>query len=1634
MPKLGQALLSLGKLIGLLDQSGAVSWVWFGAPQKTLSNVATNRTELGPLMRALLNSDDGPTVLVGTNLWVPLAVGPVHVGLAWTPNDDLRLGLGVKAGGDDFGVAVLARLLKVPGDPQVSELGAVQFSGELPKPEFLTSASIDGSVEVGSTSSFGLTVANAVPEKKALVLESDELIWDCLRLVVFVLQSWVQAETNDPFLARLNEHLFPMLGKPESDIKAFPLFDGMGTLPKFEPWAGSVLTLEGNAAGALTFLWHARALITGNEDPDFLEGSLWFPLTAGSGAVDGQPPVGGKGKPFEDSITGAFIGITLNSSVPTLALRLRKDSNDVTIALAAAQTPSGITRPKVKAKDLDALEAFFASQETEPLDYKNGLLTILSGTASSKVEGFDGSYKLGLLLVKEKPVGYSLAPPNGPTIDVPPGDIDGKKLLGLVVLWVVNALSAEESVEVQSVMKALGTVIAKSLDPAKSPDPMALLRALAPLLNKGLNSPAELNVAGNSLLATASLGPLAVGPGSNPPIHLGRMYVEAHYPESEFIISLSDLRLGPKSPGVSPDGLLGALLPDLRQVPGFSLKSAYNGTNKAFTLSGGGKVPIQRTLGPFEIAALLVAVDKEWLTVGIDLSFELAALRITAFELGVRYPFDDKKAPDPFLHGLGLSFDSGAVKLSGMFGAVGKAGATDYVGGAVVSVADSFELSAIGGYTQVQGQPASLFLFGSLVTPLGGPPWCFVTGIAGGFGYNRALPPPGLLARHPFLQVMSGELELGGDAMSALEKLSGAFQVQEGQHWVAAGLQFVSFGFINGKLVLALGMGSRFSLTLSGTAAFGINPVAYFELGFEATADADHLLVLASISPNSYFIDPDLFNLRGDFALGVWYGGHHAGDFLLSIGGYHRHFTPPTHYPDLSPVGVKAMYGVLRLSVEGFFACTPRALMGGAKVSLSGEFAGIGAGLEVGMEVYIEWEPFLIQATLKVTVWFEFWGRHEVGVALEIHTPPFGGLATIDAAVTSFEIDFGEALERPPPPALHQFLTKQLGIPARWHKLGAAVERFNSATAAGLLRVDVLSGRAVEAPAPTSAEQEGLGKSRIAVNAEFSFSVSTNLPLGDPLALESPATVQGNVNLPLCNTTNLTSKLTIGGPKISSAKIDWQADLFPAATFGPPIEPSQADEPDAASAIAAESTEKPVVALYDRAVVTYRAKTDPVEDDAGNLGAEVRALEREDSLPGEDYPLPLGWPEHEEKKPVFGTSRPTYLLGAVPAGAGLISSAPTRSRREHALASLRSRRPRPLRVSTTTGALQRIPRPPRFPAMTVAGPPAAAPLISPPMSPLRRRELFAVSLRVLPITSPVTRPRQRLETRSRAPGLARRDVRVPVGAEQPFSTSLTVTAGRAVVVDLSGDGLGRGHLALNGRQTVRVVFLGSAGEFISDNYVTGDGAIRIPSSGRRAVLVGEGFDPPLADSAGASPSAPMRSVGIEHDSVLLAVGPKVMAGHGCVVDIRAEAPQARSLLDSVPGFVALGSATNVRLFLPPLRRGWSAVLRVAPRVADPGPASDQVHWLSVDATLRHLHPVISPDETALVMGVEASTRWSLDVDLSPRWRLVGVALSPGQPRELARLLSTRSAWDLVDDRFGTVPRAVPSTNVTLEVG
>ena len=1732
MPKFEVALLSFGKLIGFMDTDGVFNFTWFGDPKgNSFKGIAANREQIGQILRALLDRDasDSPSFDAAAGLrWEALSpFSGADVGFIWNEDtaDPLQIGLGARTeipiSDKELALSVLARLLKITSLGDVSaELGKIRFAGSFPVPDFLQSASLAGEYDDGLT--FTLTAADS-NGNRVLSLATPltapataALPWDAARLATFVLRAWLRQQAAESpvgppknFFRRVDDHFFPMLGDPPSVIHPFPLLaDPMGTVPSFDEWQGSILTTDANAGGALTFLWHLRALVTGNTSPNVLPGSRWLALVAGPEQPAGTPPppgfqVTGTYPPAPPAV-GAWLGVRESPTVPgatELVIDLRNGldgAQGVQTIVLLRRSGTTFTLPGMPdASAFGDLSTFV--QNMTPLavgpqqitfDQPSGRLKLVSETVSGSGVGvLDGEYSIELVLRAGTAVSYRF---NTPLLgmELPPNAIDDPKVLvSQLIEWVIDFVTAQEAGPFAQVAENIGTLITDAIKTG-TVTPAAVFGAVAAVISQGQTlefGPLSIGINGGELTPAVEFGPIGPDqmPGEDPPWSIGKIKVEATLnvlppvaqPFQGFAIAIIDVRLGTGGGGAT--GLVAGLIPDMRDMPGFMLKVGFEAPDHVI-VEGGGKIPIQKTIGPLDVVALMIELREDSLGIGIDLSFQLSVIKVTVYELGLRFHFKPPEGTLPvevFLHGLGLSFDGGGIKLAGMFAEVAKAnGPPDYVGGAVVSIVNLFQLSAIGAYTEVDGE-ASLFLFASLVAPLGGPPYCFITGIAGGFGFNRSLPPPGLLTDHPFIKVMRGEIPMGSGDAASLATISGLFAAQKGTYWIAGGIQFTSFGLIQGKVIVAVQFGNKFSFNLLGLAAFGISPVAYFELGIEITADEEKFLLKAGLSKNSYIIHPDIFSLQGDFGLGIWYASPHKGDFILSIGGYHPYFAVPSHYPELSRVGVKCtIFGFVRLSVEAFFALTPQALMAGVAVSLSAEFAGIGAGLDVYIDVFITWDPFYLIARMGVIVWFEFMGRHEIGVELRIWTPDFGGHATIDLMLVSFEVDFGAGEAAPPPPRLDEFITKQLGAPAEQGAYNeatthskAVLKRFNTSDDdAGLFKIDVHLGRTTKKQS-TSSKQEGID-APIPVNAEFGFVLRTKMPVREtdaPVPIVLP--LEGEVDLPLCSVMDLGSKLGLAttGFSVSQAGKERTGDFYPTANFGEPLDNAQADDLGARGAVAKASDKAPAIALTDGVVFNCEAAPTAVPPALVGLGEE-------DSLADEEYPLPLGT---EQPLPVFRQPKSQALFkNALPA-ANFTAKQVHQSSKAMAVAAIEARTWGPLFVFQLAAAVQRfqvgaaikglkytipvtvvtpitpitpitpltgrpptpigpaVPITPSRPERQATVPGAALPPqpIAVPSSPRRRAELFGITLRMVAPRSAITMERGRLENHTAAKNFSRRALTGARGTRAAFTATAAVAVGRAVTLELQGGRPRKTQLTLAGSQSVRVIFQGSAQDLISDQYITGNIVLAVPPRARRVTLVGEGMHPPISGSplAGVPAPAIKEALGVEHDTTLLALGRRVFAGHGCVLVADTALPFAAKPMDSVPGFKVLRAATRCRVHWPSVPKGCLALI-VEPIGGEPTPALDEIRWYSMGAELRGLSTVAGPSATALLMDLAAPKQWWLELDLGMKWRLSAVTVVQKSARDMTNALRARDVWDVVDDRL-QLAADQPATTATLQV-
>ena len=94
--------------------------------------------------------------------------------------------------------------------------------------------------------------------------------------------------------------------------------------------------------------------------------------------------------------------------------------------------------------------------------------------------------------------------------------------------------------------------------------------------------------------------------------------IDSASPFNGFTLGFDDLRLGDDKGGST--GLLASLIPNLKNAPGFSLELDWNASS-GVKVKGGGKIPLQMTLGPLNLSQLLVDASATGLKVGIDLGF-----------------------------------------------------------------------------------------------------------------------------------------------------------------------------------------------------------------------------------------------------------------------------------------------------------------------------------------------------------------------------------------------------------------------------------------------------------------------------------------------------------------------------------------------------------------------------------------------------------------------------------------------------------------------------------------------------------------------------------------------------------------------------------------------------------------------------------------------------------------------------------------------------------------------------------------------------------------------------------------------------------------------------------------------------
>jgi hypothetical protein len=446
---------------------------------------------------------------------------------------------------------------------------------------------------------------------------------------------------------------------------------------------------------------------------------------------------------------------------------------------------------------------------------------------------------------------------------------------------------------------------------------------------------------------------------------------------------------------------------------------------------------IQKTFGPVSIGRLGVQYQDSSLFFLIDASMSMGPLGVGLEGLGLGSPLSEF-SPRVHLDGLSISFSEGPVSIDGGFLAIPSPppGVTDEYMGALTIAIEPYLISGIGAYAKVGGNP-SFFVFAEVDGEFGGPPAFFVTGFMGGLGYNWALtlPPAEQVYTFPFVSGL-GDPACFGSAnptpLQVLDALSGQgtsktawVTPSNGQNWIAGGLQFRSFELVLGRALAVVEFGRSFEVALLGLATIALpqgsaaDAYAYAELQLEVVLKPDDgvFSAIASLTPNSYVLTRQC-HLTGGFAFCLWFGSNpHAGDFVLTIGGYHPAFDRPEWYPVVPRVGFNwSVDDNIVVKGGAYFAITPTAAMAGGSLEVLFHAGDLRAWLTAYADVMVRWRPFYLTAAAGVSVGVSYkldllftttTLSVELGATLELWGPPTGGVVHVDWYIVSFSIAFG---------------------------------------------------------------------------------------------------------------------------------------------------------------------------------------------------------------------------------------------------------------------------------------------------------------------------------------------------------------------------------------------------------------------------------------------------------------------------------------------------------------------------------------------------------------------------------------------------------------------------------------------------
>jgi hypothetical protein len=461
-------------------------------------------------------------------------------------------------------------------------------------------------------------------------------------------------------------------------------------------------------------------------------------------------------------------------------------------------------------------------------------------------------------------------------------------------------------------------------------------------------------------------------------------------------------------------------------------------------------IPAAVQLGPLQLSGVRVSAAQvsngAALTLGLDGKFTAGPVVVGWQRLGVRVaasrgstmPIDlsiDASLPDLISFAVSSSLLTGSGSLQRVD--------ADHFTGSLALAAFGVTVGAVAAITRA---PSGTSIAAVLSARWPGIPIGLgfeLDGMTGVLGIDRSVD----------LDVLRGQLRTGGvaqllggrgDPATTLAALAQVFPVAAGRTVIGLGpsIGWGSPRVLQGDLAVLLELPAPIRIDLLASMQLGLPSLDHriVDIRIDALGVVDFDRGTLALDASLHDSKLAGYALTGDMALRLGWGD--APEFLLSIGGFHPHFTPPPGFPSLRRLALTAGDNP-QLRLSAYLALTSNTAQVGAEVDLTASGDGFKIAAQVGFDALFQFVPFAFEVEITARASISWHSVHLLGVDLDFTlSGPHPWHAKGDASFgvlwwdvsVGFDTTWGDATPAPlpPPPSIANALTDALSQPTAW--------------------------------------------------------------------------------------------------------------------------------------------------------------------------------------------------------------------------------------------------------------------------------------------------------------------------------------------------------------------------------------------------------------------------------------------------------------------------------------------------------------------------------------------------------------------------------------------------------------------------